>query len=75
MVAPSQHYHRIETADMQQDTHYYLTRLDGQLARLNELANQLNFAPEHPLRETIGNAQRFSKAVRDSLSADRVDVI
>lgn len=78
MVAPNQHYHRIETADMQQDVMYYLTRLDGQLVRLNEMLKTMQnnqHGGVDNLIQIVHSAQAFALSLRNALSPDRFDVL
>jgi hypothetical protein len=83
MVDPAKHYHRIETADLlpnsetgisvHQDSLYYLTRLEGQLVRLEALNQMVDKYSE--IQSTIKAARAFAQSLRDSLSPGRVDVV
>jgi len=73
VVAPNKHYQRIETYDERQDTMYYLTRLEGQLLRLNELVKNAQ-VPKEQILHTIDTARAFAQSLRNSLDPNKIDV-
>ncbi len=53
------------------DVMYYLTRLEGQLVRLNELKGGCS----NEVIRTVDSARAFAQSLRDALSGNRIDVI
>lgn len=83
MVKAADHYHRIEVPSCQTertvykssltlpDVEYNLTRLEGQLIRLEMLAPKDKVSP---VTETLLSARGFLNALKLALSKDRIDV-
>lgn len=58
----------------QKDIQYYLTRLEGQLVRLEEIfkASRLTTSPDAV--RTLNSAQAFTQSLRNALDENRIDV-
>lgn len=58
------------------DVQYYLTRLEGQLLRLNTLTapNVGDVWDVKSVRGTIASAQAFAQSLRNALDENRIDV-
>lgn len=69
-------YHRIETAEMPRpDVNYLLTRLEGQLERLNTLLPEaIWYESRKQMEEIIVKANAFAKQLREALSERHIDV-
>lgn len=55
----------------QQDVNYYLTRLEGQLTRLEQIF-RVSHSPE--AERALNSAQAFAQSLRNALSPNRIDV-
>lgn len=60
----------------QKDVQYYLTRLEGQLLRLNTLTSPGigDVWDVKSIRGTIASAQAFTQSLRNALDENRIDV-
>lgn len=72
MVKAGEHYHRIETAPMQEQTpdevQYNLTRLEGQIFRLRTLLASGTVEPDSAIRDILYSSEKFLAALRTALS-------
>lgn len=67
-------YHRVEvpTTIVEQDAQYYMARIEGQLARMEEVA--VNKYPHSSMLEIVQNTKGFLSSLRSALSPHRIDV-
>lgn len=65
MTDPSNHYHRIETAESCNDASYLLARLDGQIARLEVFGSMnLPYDGEIAMNAVITQLKDISRQLR-----------
>lgn len=60
---------------MRQDVNYLLTRLEGQLARLNLVTNGLYWHEHDAMREAVVSANQFAIQLREKLEDNHHDVV